>query len=114
MATIDATPPPITGPDEPALTVAPDLVPPFVTSRLLKAQRLATGDDLFAWRVEAGAWVVGLTPSPELARRVALDQTVNDAVIVDALQRVDSTAVTDDMILAALRAIAAPAPGGQG
>ncbi len=114
MADIEDTPPPITGPDDPAPTSAPGLVEPLATSRLLKAQRLATGDDMFAWRVEAGASVVGLTPSPELVRRVALDQTVNDAVIVDALQRVDSTAVTDDMILDALRAIAAPAPGGQG
>ena len=113
MTDIDDTPPPITGPDDPAPLAASELVPPFVTSRLLKAQRLATGDDLFAWRVEAGAWVVGLTPSPELVRRVALDATVNDAVIVDALQRVDSTAVTDDMILAALAAIAHP-PAGEG
>lgn len=73
-------------------------------SDLIKLKRLVDGDDRFAWRVEAACWLAELDFTRAVLTFVATDDAVQQATTVDEDLTVDSTAVPDAAIEAAVTA----------
>ncbi len=71
-------------------------------SNLLKAKRLADGDDYFRWRVEAACWAAGIEFTPAALRRAALNPEVLAKAQLATNGTIASTAVTDEAIIAAI------------
>jgi 2C-methyl-D-erythritol 2,4-cyclodiphosphate synthase len=72
-------------------------------SNLMKAHRLAMGDDHFAWRVEAACWQAGVEFTPAVVRHVAADEDILAAALMDDLGTIDSSPVSDEAILSAVQ-----------
>lgn len=79
-------------------------------SDLLKIARAVDGDEWFSVRVKIACELGGVPYSRNVALRVARACTNN--IDVDEFQRVDTSAVPDEDIEAAVAAYQAPAGGG--